>query len=159
MKTDKKALIAYADQNGFKYPRLLIWLKFSFTGGIIGGLLFGIYLMFVIHTATESYSLLSTIKDILVCGLAGFFVGFLPASLTGLYITLRKIAIKNYIQYLELFFIGGIITILFGLIWLIYDNKNNTLKDFYFYLAAMILGGLSTVICGKLFLPKLPKNF
>ena len=156
MKNDKEVMLEFAEQNGWKYPRLWTCLTFSLVGGVIGGLFFGICLagsewLYL----KESFSILNAVKDILISSIAGFFVGFLPASVTGIYVALRKIIISKKVHYLELFLIGGIITIIFGLNWLIYYNKKDNLVYIQFYLDAMILGGLTSIICGKLFVPKL----
>lgn len=38
MKADKKALLEFAQNNGWKYPRLYVWSAFSLFGGLTGGI-------------------------------------------------------------------------------------------------------------------------
>ena len=164
MKTDKKALLEYAEKNGWRYPKNYVWAMYSCYGGAIGGYL--LCMLMLSEKAISGINFLSLVGNIfglVIFSFIGAFVGvalgFIPATLTGFCVANCKIVISNLTDYLKLFIVGGLITLIFGLIWFFFNDKVDVFKDFNFYLGTIILGGLTSMICGRLFLPKLPKDF
>lgn len=163
MKTDKRALLAYAEQNGFKYQKSEVWGKFSIFGGGIGGILLGI-LTIIFNLFSDKYQSV-TRGDFLMFfvvpflfGFLGTFVGIVPATFTGYFIARKKIIITRLADYGYLFVIGTFFTFICLLILLVIFKEINNLKDLSIIIPSM-LGGATAMICGKLFLPKLPKDF
>ncbi|STZ09448.1 Uncharacterised protein [Moraxella caprae] len=94
--------------------------------------------------------------------LYGILLGFIPALLTGIYLSIKEFIIIEAKDYGFLFLIGSL-SVLFSItILIIITNPNPLIFDFndtIITILLAIIGGISAMICGKLFLPKLPKNF
>lgn len=153
MKTDKKALLAYAEKNNWRYPKLYVWSAFSLFGGLIGGI--GASLYNFLYNLTIGDSLLS-LGDYIGIALLGGIFGFPPATLTGLYASLRKIVLSSFLDYFHLYLVGTLISAIDFNLW---DNFSDGWQRYVELWQIGSIGGISAMICGKLFLPKLPKNF
>lgn len=153
MKADKKALLEFAQNNGWKYPRLYVWSAFSLFGGLTGGICVSAYDF--LYNLTIGDSLLS-VSDYLSLAILGGIFGFPPATLTGLYASFRKIILTNFIDYLHLYLVGTLISAIDFNLW---GNFSDGWQRYLELWQIGSIGGISAMICGKLFLPKLPKNF
>lgn len=155
----KSDLLAYAEQNGWKYPRLYVIVKFGGIGGFIGGLIFacgmGFDILFI-HPQHLIFSLETIGMMILALGsfgLLGVLMGLIPATVTGLYVAMQKMILMSWWDYLHLYIFGTIVSAISFIFW------GNFRDDTPLEIARTLwlfgsVGGISAMICGKLFLPK-----
>lgn len=166
MKTDKKALLAYVEQHGWKYPKGWIIVTYSFVGSLIGAFIVGIF--FIIPDfvrvmnhwqVIESKDFISIIFAPILIAFVGWVFGIIPAFLTGLYIGLNKFVITDKRDYWQLFYIGVLSTALYGTGFLLYnDIPTNRIGTILAVIGLLVLGGISSVICGKWFVPRFSQN-
>lgn len=165
MKTDKKSLLEFAEQNGWRYPKASIVIEFAIGGGAIGGFIVGVIICtiaaFVYLFEINKELNLSTTDLILMlfypflAAMIGIIVGFVPALLMGLWASYKKMIIVDKKDYLHLFTAGMLVSIISYMAAAMFNATQMIVPSF----GLALIGGLSAMICGKLFLPKLPKNF
>lgn len=125
------------------YPNRQVIRRFMGLGGIIGGGLVGL-LGFVIFFEIQA------LLFIPLAMFVGFFVGFIPATVTGVIIAQLGLY-RNTVGLIQASSIGAIVTsglVLFGVLW-VKENFDTPLL-----LSAALLGGLSALITGLIVLPK-----
>lgn len=140
----------------FEYPIGTVLAGFTF-GGVFGGLI-----VFIVEVIEKMMDLnlhiwMNDLGSILLASVGyailGIIFGFIPAFLTGIYCSLRKIVIKNWKSYLHLYLVGTLCSAIYFATWV---NFSDYTLEYIFELWAMgSIGGISAMICGKLFLPKL----
>lgn len=142
--------------NEFEYPIGKVLFSFAF-GGIFGGLI-----VFIIEMIEKLFDLnhhiwTNDLGSILLASVGymiwGAILGFIPAFLTGIYCSLRKIVIKNWKSYLHLYLVGTLCSAIYFATWATLSDA--TLAYIFELWAIGSVGGISAMICGKLFLPKL----
>ncbi|OPH38962.1 hypothetical protein [Moraxella equi] len=168
----KKEILAYAKQHGFIYPKEKVILLFILLGGAVGGfvaiLSMGLWLLLISILKNPSgifdylqYFIVSFLTIPLFM-LYGILLGFIPALLTSIYLSIKEFIIIETKDYGFLFLIGSL-SVLFSItILIIIADPNPFIFDFndtILTILLAIIGGISAMICGKFFLPKLPNNF
>lgn len=134
-------------ENKAKYPRLMVFLVYSQFGGSIGAFLTIIggfvYFFFEEYNSVffQDVGLLIFILSYIVVGFIFFLfagiVGAIPAILTGAYIALSKIYLRNIWSYLHIFMVGYLSSLLIFREWWL-----------------GLVGGISSVIVGYVIVPK-----
>lgn len=127
MKTDKKALLAYAEQIPMNdYPDKKIILIFTLLGGGVGGLLIGLgmdisFLIEWIQTGKSSFFLgadnsleflIASLAFLLLTFIFGTVIGVLPACICACIIVRHEMTLATPLIHLKLFLIGSSIIIL-----------------------------------------------
>ena len=154
------------------YPTTKIITYYALLGGMVGGLVFAVVLgimLLIEQIQTQAFRTdLSAISDF-VTGFGGiliasFIVGFLPALLTGIIISLKRICLITLRNYLQIAVIGFLVSLpILGIIVGIMGNWSNGLSGFHFnlildnvltILGFSCIGAVSSVIVGKFVLPK-----
>lgn len=137
------------------YPSKDIFWGYTIFGGVIGGALigfaFGVWNGFL-------FMLLS----ILICSMIGFAVGFIPALLTGFFISKYELRSERLFDLIKIFAIGSLMTSLYMLLIVLVlrdgSGSNTILKLFNFWRNTIIwiglVGGVSSVIMAKLVIPR-----
>lgn len=133
--------------NEIKYPRLMVFLIYTQFGGSIGAFLTVVvgfvYLFFMELTSIlfQDLGMGAFIFSYLIVGFLVFviagIVGAIPAILTGAYIALSQIYLRNIWSYLHIFMAGYLFSFLIFREWLL-----------------GLVGGLSSVIIGYVVVPK-----
>lgn len=149
-----------------EYPKEQILYAFLLFGGALGGILTaGLIILFsLLAEDWQSLSLQSLDVAIIaqsllggvgLFGIAGAFIGLIPAVITGIIITEKRYTLTTPSQYLSVFIIGFLVSLPMVLLvhYLFFEEILITIKEFLFILAPCISGGLSAVILLRLFVP------
>lgn len=143
----------------FEYPFGTVLAGFAF-GGIFGGLI--VFIVEVIEKITDlnhhiwTNDFINIVFSSLAYLIFGFVFGLIPAFLTGIYCSLRKIVIINWKSYLHLYLVGTLCSAIYFATWV--NFSDDTLEYIFELWAIGSVGGISAMICGKLFIPKIYKE-
>lgn len=137
------------------YPSKDIFWGYTIFGGVIGGSLigfaFGVWNGF-----------LPMMLSILICSMIGFAVGFIPALLTGFFISKYEIRSERLVDLIKIFAIGFFMTSIYMLLLMVIlrdSSSSNTILELFSFWKNTILwigliGGISGVIAAKLIIPR-----
>lgn len=127
------------------YPMLRVLLWYALSGGVIGGfvLLLGVVLYNII--IQDKFFPLTLDSMLEAIPLFAIF-GLIPALLTGIYCAINKLKITFLISWLYLFFIGGIFSAAYTLVF--------TQPYLKIPLVFILIGGISAVLVGVIALPQ-----
>lgn len=142
------------------YPTKKVVFAYTLIGGAIGGTLIALWLISIIIAFDSDF--LELAKDFIIWILMGAVIGFLPALITSVIISLKRIRLLHLRNYLQISLIGYVTTFpLLVLIDVLMINWLNELTGYHLKLNDLIwclefslVGAISSVIVGKIFLPK-----
>ncbi len=131
------------------YPTTSVIFIYAFGGGAVGGFFIG--LLWGIELFLQELSTISIVELIIIPFSAmffGFFLGLIPALLTGIILAKKQFMIKEKMDYLEIAFFGFLISIIY-----VFPSLSSS-DTFLSLFSVGLIGAISAVIVGKWVLPK-----
>lgn len=136
------------------YPFSKVVCFYPLIGGLIGGLLMGIFAM---GGELDRWSeLFEYLGGVLFIAFFGIIVGLIPASITGFIIAKLELCKDRLSHYPIIFVVGFIISAIYIFIWLMITAGISMHLSYGFMMMFVIglVGGISSIITGFILLPK-----
>lgn len=138
------------------YPFSKVVCFYPLIGGLIGGLLMGVFAMSGEGNLDRWSKFFDYLGGILFIAFFGIFVGLIPAGITGFIVGKLALYKDKLIHYPIMFVVGFIISAIYIFIWLLINTGTNLNISESFIMMGVIglVGGMSSMITGFILLPK-----